>query len=138
MKQIKHIIFDADDTLWENNIYYLKAANDFYNLAEKQGVNRSQVEKAFDELEIKVVKELGYGSFNFIFILKELFKQFELSNKLNHKELNFIIDEFNSHKLKKPKLFEHVADLMRQLSDKYELYILTKGDQQEQLSLIHI
>ncbi|MEJ2543922.1 MAG: HAD-IA family hydrolase [Calditrichaceae bacterium] len=105
MRKIKQIIFDADDTLWENNIYYLKATNDFFDLAEKEGISRSQAEKAFDELELKVVNELGYGSSNF-------------------------------HKLNKPKLIEYVTELMEQLSHKYKLYILTKGDPHEQESKI--
>lgn len=136
MRQIKQIIFDADDTLWENNIYYLKAANDFFKLTEEQGISRILAEKAFDELELNVVEELGYGSVNFIFILKELFKKFEVTGKENEKRLNSIIEEFNSHKLNKPNLFKDVAQTMEQLSNKYELFILTKGDKNEQESKI--
>jgi putative hydrolase of the HAD superfamily len=136
MRKIKQIIFDADDTLWENNIYYLKATNDFFDLAEKEGISRSQAEKAFDELELKVVNELGYGSSNFIFILEELYRKFKISGEVNEKKLNAIIEKFNSHKLNKPKLIEYVTELMEQLSHKYKLYILTKGDPHEQESKI--
>jgi len=71
-KQIKQIIFDADDTLWENNIYYVQATTDFFDLIEAGGFLRSDIQKAFDDLELEVVKERGYGSHNFVYILEEL------------------------------------------------------------------
>lgn len=132
MRQIKQIIFDADDTLWENNIYYLRAANDFFNLVEKQGINRLEAEKAFDELELKVVEKMGYGSINFIFILEELYRKLKISGKHNKEKLTSIIAEFNSHKHNKPSLFSDVTETLEQLSYDYNLYILTKGDQEEQ------
>lgn len=136
MKYIKQIIFDADDTLWENNIFYLKAAYDFFDLLENEGIKRSYAEDAFDKLENQVVEDLGYGSINFVFILKELYRKFEISGIHNKEKLNHIIVEFNSHKLGKPNLFENVPEIMEKLTYKYKLYILTKGDYQEQESKI--
>jgi putative hydrolase of the HAD superfamily len=132
MKHIKQIIFDADDTLWENNIFYLKAANDFFDLLEMEGIKRSYAAHAFDKLELQVVEDLGYGSINFISILEELYRKFQISGKHNEEKFNHIVEEFNSHKLGKPNLFENVPEIMEQLSHKYRLYILTKGNYQEQ------
>ena len=132
MKHIKQIIFDADDTLWKNNIYYLKAANDFFDLLEGTGIDREQAEDAFDKLELQIVKDFGYGSINFISILEELFRQYQISNGSNREQLNLIIEEFNSHKFKKPILFGDVFKIMERLNDYYHLYILTKGDYEEQ------
>ena len=136
MKHIKQIIFDADDTLWENNIYYLKAANDFFDLLFQEGIGRHQAENEFDELELEVVEKLGYGSINFIFILEELYRKFKISGNHNKEKLISIITEFNSHKLNKPNLLKNVTETIEQLSDNYNLFILTKGDQKEQESKI--
>ncbi len=136
MKHIKQIIFDADDTLWESNIFYLKAAYDFFDLLENEGIKRSYAEDAFNKLENQVVEDLGYGSINFIFILKELYRKFQITGKHNKGKLNRIIEEFNSHKLGKPNLFENVPEITEKLSHEYRLYILTKGNYQEQESKI--
>ena len=136
MKHIRQIIFDADDTLWENNVYYLKAANDFFDFLVEEGIDRLHAENAFDKLELKVVKELGYGSVNFIFILEELYRKFQISGDQKKEKLDSIIEEFNTHKLNKPNMFEDVSEIIDQLSHKFKLYILTKGDHQEQESKI--
>lgn len=132
MKQIQRLIFDADDTLWENNIFYLKAANDFFKLLINAGYQRIQVEYTFDQLEKSVVNDHGYGSINFIYILEELFKKYPVSTDNVRQKLNLIIDEFNAHKINKPLLFDHVKETMERLSADYDLYILTKGDYKEQ------
>lgn len=133
-KQIKQIIFDADDTLWENNIYYLKASADFFELIKSAGVSHSEVESDFDRLEIQVVKEHGYGSINFIFILETLFEKYNksLPRPLDSGRLQEIINEFNRHPLQPPVLFNGVKETLTALSKSYKLYILTKGDYKEQ------
>ncbi|HID40269.1 MAG TPA: hypothetical protein EYP36_12255, partial [Calditrichaeota bacterium] len=132
--QIKQIIFDADDTLWENNIYYVQASNDFFDLIEESGFPREQVVQAFDELELKVVRERGYGSHNFVYILEELFRQFSARRKkrLNEKRFSGIIQRFTAHPVNKPNLFEQVIETLEYLKNRYHLYILTKGEFNEQ------
>ena len=108
--RIKQIIFDADDTLWENNIYYVRASNDFYDLLGKAGFSRREVEKEFDELEIKVVEELGYGSKNFVIILEELFNRYNKRNGKNLDQGKFkdIVSRFSDHPTTIPDLFPGV------------------------------
>ncbi len=132
--KIKNIIFDADDTLWENNIYYVQASNDFFDLCEKAGIERAKVEQAFDQFEIQVVKERGYGSFNFVYILEELYEKFHNLNgcALSKDKFSFIVDRFTKHPKSKPILFPKVKETLNQLRKNYNLFILTKGDYQEQ------
>lgn len=132
--KIKNILFDADDTLWENNIYYVKASNDFFDLAEKAGIERDKVEDAFDQIEIQVVKERGYGSYNFVYILEKLYEEFHNTNgnTINKEKFSFIVDRFSKHPKSRPILFPKVKETLNQLGKNYNLYILTKGDYQEQ------
>lgn len=138
--QVKRIIFDADDTLWENNIYYLQAANDFFRLLSRAGISQSEVEKDFDELELKVVRERGYGSDNFVFILRKIFEKYYSKNghKINHDQFNSIIDTFSRHPKRKPALFPNVLETMEYLKYGYTLYVLTKGDFEEQSGKIKL
>ncbi len=137
MKQLKHIeriIFDADDTLWENNIHYVQAANDFFDLLTDRGIRRDDVEQAFDALELQVVRERGYGSHNFVYILETLYERFnrELDHKIDAEKFEIIIERFKDHPLRKPALFSGVPETLQQLSRRFQLYILTKGAYQEQ------
>ncbi len=132
--QIKQIIFDADDTLWENNIYYVQASSDFFDLIEESGFDRRKIQQDFDDLELRVVRERGYGSHNFVYILEELFRRYQKLSKstLDRRRLREIVDRFKHHPSSPPRLFEGVVDTLQYLKPKYGLYVLTKGDFEEQ------
>ena len=133
-QNMRQIIFDADDTLWENNIYYVQASNDFFNLISDAGFAREQVEKDFDELEVEVVKELGYGSKNFVLILEKISEKYSRLNgkKLDHKIFSAIVKRFTDHPVAVPALFPGVIETLNILKSKYKLYVLTKGEHEEQ------
>ena len=132
--KIKQILFDADDTLWENNIYYMEANRNFFDLIASGGFNREEIIKDFDILEMTVIKERGYGSVNYIYILEELFKKYneQAGGKLDYQRLQDIILRFREHPVKKPQVFENVEKTLKYLRERYKLYILTKGDEKEQ------
>ncbi len=126
---IKQILFDADDTLWENNIYYIKATNDFLDLLVKKGLDRQKLQKEFDELELWVVKERGYGSHNFVYILEVLYERYQ--NLMDYGDFKKIVDRFKDHP-RQPRLFDGVLETLNALKEKYSLFVLTKGDFKEQ------
>ena len=131
--QVRQIIFDADDTLWENNIYYVQASGDFFDLAVQAGLDRQQAEKDFDALELQVVRERGYGSHNFVYILEELFRRYAKAGyRLDEQRFAYIVRRFKDHPEHPPKLFDGVIETLRYLKEKYDLYILTKGEFDEQ------
>ena len=117
-----------------SRVYYLKAIDEFINLITAAGFLHEEVEKVFDEWEIKVVKERGYGSQNFVFILESLFAEFSAKSKelIDRARLKKIITRFNLHPIQPPVLFEDVIGTLEYLSKKYSLYLLTKGDYTEQ------
>ncbi len=126
---IKQILFDADDTLWENNVYYIKATNDFLDLLVQKGLNREKLQKEFDDLELWVVKERGYGSHNFVYILEILYERYQ--DLIDYRQFKAIVERFEDHP-KNPRLFEGVIETLQFLKKRYNLYVLTKGDFKEQ------
>jgi len=134
LENVSKLIFDADDTLWENNKFYIKAAESFFDICEDAGFNRNEVVKEFDDFELKVVREKGYGSKNYIYILEYLFDYFQNldHNKLIRKDFDIIITEFKNHANHPMPLLPGVESTLKQLKEKYLLYVLTKGNIQEQ------
>ena len=45
------LLIDADDTLWENNVFFEKAIEDFITLAEPCGYPRAYIRHILNETE---------------------------------------------------------------------------------------
>src|SRR5450631_1266281 len=61
----QYLIIDADDTLWENNIYFERAFEDFVDYLDHSSLTAQQVRDVLDEIEGANAKVHGYGSKNF-------------------------------------------------------------------------
>ena len=59
------LIFDADDTLWENNIYFERAFDAFVDFLDHSSLNSAQIRDVLNEIEILNSRIHGYGSLNF-------------------------------------------------------------------------
>ena len=132
--KIKRLIFDADDTLWENNIHYIKAAESLVDLITPLGYSKNDVENEFQILERSVVREKGYGSEKYIYVLRTLFDQYTHNHNNNNlqKKIDSICSEFESHLHTPPKVFPEVPHILEKLGNVYPLYVLTKGNIEEQ------
>src|SRR5258708_16295814 len=60
----QHLIVDADDTLWENNIYFERAFEEFTEFLAHSSMPAQEIREALDEIEIVNAKIHGYGSKN--------------------------------------------------------------------------
>ncbi|MDL5049802.1 HAD hydrolase-like protein [Oscillatoria amoena NRMC-F 0135] len=59
------LVIDADDTLWENNIYFEQAWEDFLGFLNHSSLAPAQIRAIFDEIEIANIRVNGYGAKNF-------------------------------------------------------------------------
>lgn len=137
MVKLKQLIFDADDTLWENNKFFIDTTESFIELCTQKGYKRNYITNLFNEIEIKSVAEMGYGSETFIRILEDLFSRLSRKNHLDIDTYNNIINKFKIHTKNKPPLFPGVATILQSLIQIYDLYILTKGNISEQQEKIN-
>src|SRR2546423_12017757 len=55
------LLIDADDTLWENNVFFEKLIEDFISLVESCGYTRVYVRHVLNETERKNIRQYGYG-----------------------------------------------------------------------------
>lgn len=132
--KIKRLIFDADDTLWENNIYYIRAAEDLVRLIHEAGFPEANIASEFQRLEKQVIRDLGYGSENYVNILRTLFKKYipVSENTFHSEKFETICHDFEEHVIIPPRLFPEVPGILDVLKQKYPLYVLTKGNIKEQ------
>ena len=47
-----NLVFDADDTLWENNIYFERAFDDFCEFLNHSKLTPAQVREVLNEIEL--------------------------------------------------------------------------------------
>ncbi len=133
MKNIKRLLLDADDTLWENNIYFLRATEQFFELMQESGIREQEIRRAFFELEHRVVQENGYGSEFFILILEKLIARYKKGLTKKHlQRYRGIIEDFKQHRHDPPPLFPGVMKTLQSLTKRIPLYVVTKGQQEEQ------
>lgn len=55
------LLIDADDTLWENNVFFEKLIEDFITLVEPCGYTRAYIRHILNETERKNIRQYGYG-----------------------------------------------------------------------------
>jgi len=65
----KWLLIDADDTLWENSIYFEQAFDEFVELLGHSHLSAEQVRTVLDEIELEAIRIHGYGTLNLTFAL---------------------------------------------------------------------
>lgn len=129
--QQQHLIFDADDTLWENNIYFETAFEQFYEYLRHSSFSPEEVREVLDQIEIANAKIHGYGSRNFARNLVECYGK--LAERHVAPDDLAVVQEFAHAILEKPvALIAGVEETVAQLSSRHQLTIFTKGDPDEQ------
>ena len=125
-KNIKIIAFDADDTLWVNEPYFLEAENKFCVLLEDYLPIHATAKELF-KTEMKNLNIYGYGVKGFMLSMIET-----ILNITNHKAPNELIEKtilYGKELLEKPiELIEGINETLDYLKNKYTLVVATKGD----------
>src|SRR5260370_12608292 len=65
------LLIDADDTLWENNVFFEKLIEDFISLTEPAGYARDYIRRVLNETERRNIRQYGYGVRSFGRALEE-------------------------------------------------------------------
>jgi len=127
----QNLIFDADDTLWENNIYFEAAFDQFCQYLAHSSMTPEEVRAVLDELEIANAKIYGYGSRKFARNLAACYQHLA-ERDISDTDLEIVMD-FAHKILDKPiELIEGVAETVADLSSRHDLTLFTKGDPEEQ------
>jgi putative hydrolase of the HAD superfamily len=123
-----HLLIDADDTLWENNIYFEQAIHGFIEFLNHSSLTPAEVRAVIDEFE----RLLGYGSANFTNSLVETYRRLA-ENDLRDEDILGVRqfgEQIRSHPL---QFLDDVEETLAYLFARHDLILLTKGDREEQL-----
>lgn len=131
MSPIKNLIFDADDTLWENNIFFIEATEAFLDLMENGWLDRTAAHRRLIDTERGSVAENGYGTAAFTSCLVATAR--ELLPDIADEAISHIESLGQAIVARDPmELLPGVEDSLRHLSGHARLFLLTKGDDSEQ------
>ena len=129
--QRQHLIVDADDTLWENNIYFERAIEDFLDFLDHSTLNREEVRAVLDEIERANAGSHGYGSASFARNLRQCYEHLA-ERHIRDDDLATVMG-FAEGILRQPlELLDGVAETLAYLASRHELTLMTKGHPEEQ------
>jgi putative hydrolase of the HAD superfamily len=125
------LIFDADDTLWENNIYFERAFDEFVAFLDHSTLSPQEVRDVLDEIERANNKIHGYGSVNFGRNLGECYRHLA-EREIREDDLEIVMS-FAQRILECPmEVIDGVAETLEYLALRHDLTLFTKGHPEEQ------
>jgi putative hydrolase of the HAD superfamily len=127
----QHLIFDGDDTLWENNVVFEHIKSEFARLLEHPALSADQIRKTLEDINVIAVSEHGYGSRVFARSLEETFRQLP-GRELARSERAAIRSLLRRLTWDEVELIPGVADTLERLACRHDVLLLTKGSREEQ------
>jgi putative hydrolase of the HAD superfamily len=128
------LIIDADDTLWESEIYYVRCIADFRELMAAQGFDRREAAQTADAVEHERVPLVGYGPWEFARNLVIAYEWLcERYGRTAEDEVSEAVWEIARAVTEPPiELLDGVAEVLPRLSEHFRLLLLTKGNREVQ------
>ena len=125
------LIIDADDTLWENNIYFERAFEDFVAFLDHSSLSAPQIRDVLDEIEAANARIHGYGSLNFGRNLRQTYENLA-ERAVQEEDLKTVLG-FAERILECPmQVIDGVAETLEYLAGRHDLTLFTKGHPEEQ------
>jgi putative hydrolase of the HAD superfamily len=125
------LILDADDTLWENNIYFERAFEEFVEYLNHSSMTRAQVRDVLDEIEDANARIHGYGTLSYGRNLRQCYEHLA-EREVNQADLATVM-AFAEKILRSPmQLIDGVAATLDYLAARHDLTLFTKGNPDEQ------
>lgn len=131
MRERQHLIIDADDTLWENNIYFEKAFDEFYDFLSHSTMDPAEVRAALDAIELVNSRIHGYGSLNFGRNLQQCY-QYLVEREIAPGDLDQVMSFAARIREQPVELIEGVRETLEYLVTRHTLILFTKGHPEEQ------
>ncbi len=125
------LLIDADDTLWENNIYFERAIGGFISFLNHREYSPEQVREVLNDVERDSIMQHGYGLHSFAHSLVTTFEK--LSVEPPTPELHDRIRSFAHQISEQPlEIIPGVPETLAYLAGRHHVILVTKGNAVEQ------
>ncbi len=125
------LLFDADDTLWENNIYFERAISAFISYLDHRVHSPEEVREHLNQVERATIKAQGYGLKSFRKSLIACFEQLSSTPVTPEKHAR-IVSFTQSIADQEIELIDGVPAALAELAARHRCILVTKGDEAEQ------
>jgi putative hydrolase of the HAD superfamily len=128
-----HLIFDADDTLWDSNIHFLEAEARFVAELTAAGAGgTAAVLAALRRRELEIVKRHGYGRAPFVVLMRTVAA--DLAPPPARGAIGAAVERIAAQFLAREcELLPEVEPTIAELAARHHLTLFTKGQPHEQL-----
>jgi putative hydrolase of the HAD superfamily len=125
------LVFDADDTLWQNNMHFNRVVDDFLAWMAFPTLDEGAVRAIMRDIETANVHAHGYGSTVFLRTLHDLFEHLH-ERPLSEPEVDEVRALAVAVVEHQVELIPYVHDTLTELARRHPLALLTKGTVDEQ------
>lgn len=125
------LVFDADDTLWENNVLFERVIEDFLEWLAHPTMDRLQLRAVLDDIERANTAVHGYGTQSLLRSLADCVARLRSRpvTAREHAKIKELAATLIDHQV---ELIPGVAETLTALGERHDLLLLTKGDPDEQ------
>jgi putative hydrolase of the HAD superfamily len=129
--QNQTLLIDADDTLWENNIYFERAIAAFIGFLDHKEHSPAEVRAALNTVERDNILKHGYGLSSFTRSLVECFERLSPA-PVTEDQRERVRSFARAIAEQEIELLPAVAETLGELAGRHHLILMTKGDHAEQ------
>ncbi|MGD0860111.1 MAG: HAD family hydrolase [Terracidiphilus sp.] len=125
------LLIDADDTLWENNIYFERAIAGFISYLDHHEYTSAEVRQALNAVERETILAHGYGLTSFTRSLVTCFERLS-PGPVTEEKTERILGFARPIAEQEIELLPGVVETLAKLASRHRLILMTKGDHAEQ------
>jgi putative hydrolase of the HAD superfamily len=129
---VLNLIFDADDTLWENNVLFERAIEAFIDHLAHPAMSRHEVRAVLDEIERANCSVHGYGVRTFHRSLSDCLARLRTTAPLNGEDADLLDRLCWPMREGVVEVLPGVAETLAALRSRHRLALLTKGHAEDQ------
>ena len=137
MTVAQHLIFGADDTLWENNVLFEQVTADFLDWLAHPNRDRDQIRHILDDVERANCAAHGYGAKVFTRSLEDTFRRV-VSREPRPEDFAAIRRLVERLAWEELDIIPGVQETLAALGTRHDLVLLTKGEREEQALKIEV
>jgi putative hydrolase of the HAD superfamily len=125
------LLIDADDTLWENNIYFERAIAKFISFLNHREYSPERVRLILNDVERESIVKHGYGLHSFAHSLVDTFEKLSVDPVTPdlHERIRSFAHQIADHPI---EVLPEVPETLQYLGERHRLIMLTKGNPAEQ------